>query len=155
VSRGTGAPSSFTLDIAVDGSGNLMSASVDGDDSLFTVVGTTILGKDGTAFEGFTFAYTGATSKSVDVTLSSGIGELIYNIADAAADTTSGSFQTVINNLQDLDDDLQQRVDDIQAEAETYRTNLTARYAKYQSAIQEAQSTLDYLKILLNSSSNS
>jgi flagellar hook-associated protein 2 len=155
VSRGTAAPSSFSLDIACDASGNITSASVDGDSSLFTVSGTTILGKSGTAYEGFTFAYTGATSKSVDVSTTSGICEKLYNIADAATDTTDGPLQTLIDNLTDQDDDLQTRADEILSDAETYRTNLTARYAKYQSAINTAQSTLDYLKVLLNSSSDS
>jgi flagellar hook-associated protein 2 len=154
VSRGTASPTSFTLDLAVDSSGNLTSASVGGDSSLFTVSGTTILGKAGTAYDGFAFAYTGTSSKSIDVTLSSGIGELLYNIADAAADTTSGTLQTVITSTQTTDTALQQRVDDITSQAETYRSTLTAQYAKYQAAILEAQSTLTYLKTLLNSGSS-
>jgi flagellar hook-associated protein 2 len=155
VSRGTGAPSSFSLDIVCDSSGQITSASVDGDSSLFTVSGTTILGKRGTAYEGFTFAYTGATSKTVDVSTTSGICEKLYNISDAASDTTDGPLQTLIDNLTDQDDDMQTRADEILSAAESYRATLTVRYAKYQSAIKSAQSTLDYLKVLLNSSSSS
>jgi flagellar hook-associated protein 2 len=155
VSRGTGASNSFSLAIVCDESGQITSASVDGDSSLFTVSGTTILGKSGTAYEGFTFAYTGTTSKAIAIDATSGICEKLFNVADAATDTTDGPLQTLIDNLTDQDDDLQARADDILADAETYRATLTVRYAKYQSAIKSAQSTLDYLEVLLNSSSNS
>jgi flagellar hook-associated protein 2 len=152
VSRGTSSPSSFTLDLTVDSSGDLTSVSVGGDSSLFTVTGSTIMGKSGTAYEGFTFAYTGSTSKSIDVTTTTGIGQYLYKYSEAAADTSSGSIQTIINGLESADAKLQDRVDDIEANAATYRTNLTAKYAKYVAAISEAEATLSYLEALLNAS---
>ena len=49
---------------------------------------------------------------------------------------------------------MQQQIDDINARAAVYRAMLVTQYAKYQSAISSANSTLDYLSALLNSSSN-
>ena len=50
--------------------------------------------------------------------------------------------------------ELQQRVDDINSAASTLQSRLETQYAKYQAAIESANSTLDYLKALLNSSSS-
>ena len=49
---------------------------------------------------------------------------------------------------------MQQQIDDITARAAVYRAMLVSQYAKYQSAISSANSTLDYLSALLNASSD-
>jgi len=156
LSRGTEVPADFTLDIAADSSGAITSVSVDGNSSLFTVSGTRIIGKAGTAYEGYTFVFAGATSTSVDIGFSTGIAELLYNVADGASSDDGGTLTTLIDELGDTNDTLQDKSDDIRQRAETYRTNLTNRYAAYQSAIAQAESLQDYLTTLLetwNSSS--
>lgn len=156
LSRGTRVPADFTLDIVADSSGAITSASVGGNTNLFTVSGTRIIGKAGTAYEGFTFVYAGSGSKSVEIGFSTGIAELLYNTADAATNADDGTLTTLIDGLGDTNDTLQGKSDDIRDRAETYRTNLTARYAAYQSAIAQAESLQDYLTTLLetwNSSS--
>ncbi|NVO16636.1 MAG: flagellar filament capping protein FliD [Rhodoplanes sp.] len=155
LARGDSTPASFTLDISVDSSGSLSSVSVGGDTSLFTVSGSRIVGATGTAYEGLSFVYVGDTSQSISVTTSTGIAELLYNASDKAADTTDGNLQTLIDNLTDQDTTLQDRSDTLTARAESYKETITSRYAKYQAAIQEAQSMLTYLKTLLQSSSSS
>jgi flagellar hook-associated protein 2 len=151
MARGDSTPSSFTLDIEVDDSGAVTSVSVGGDDSLFTVSGSRIIGNDGTAYEGLTFVFVGDTSQSITVTTSTGLAEQLFNVADAAADTTDGNLQTLIDDLTDEDVTLQDRADTLTTKAEDYKDKITARYASYQAAIQEAQSMLTYLKALLNS----
>lgn len=128
----------------------MSSVSVGGDSSLFTVNGTRIIGAKGTAYEGYTFVYTGSTAQSIDVSLSTGIAELLYNAADKVSDTSSGSLQTLIDNLTEVDDDLQAKSDAIRSATETYQTNLSNRYARYQAAIAAAESTQDYLTALLD-----
>lgn len=152
VNTGT-SPQSFTLDLTVDSSGNLTSASVGGDSSLFTVSGTTILGAAGTAYAGMAFTYTGSTSQSVTVTSTSGIATQLYQLSKTYS-STSGSLQTLITNLTDRDTVLQQKVDDIDSAASAYQTRLQTQYANYQAAITSANNTLTYLKALLNSSSS-
>lgn len=155
LSRGGEVPSDFQLDIVTDGGGNITSVAVDGDSSLFTVSGTRIIGKAGTDYEGYTFVYIGDTG-SVDISFSAGIAELLYNVTDRAANASDGTLQTLVDQIADTDADLEAKSEDIRSAAETYRTNLTNRYAEYQAAIEEADSMLDYLKQLLetwNSSS--
>lgn len=152
VNTGT-SPQSFTLDLTVDSSGNLSSASVGGDSSLFTVSGTTIIGAAGTAYAGMAFTYTGSTSQSIAVTSTSGIATQLYQLSKTYS-STSGSLQTLITNLTDRDTVLQQKVDDIDSAASAYQTQLQTQYANYQAAITSANNTLTYLKALLNSSSS-
>ena len=150
LSRGTSVPANFTLDISVDSSGAPTAASVGGDSSLFTVSGTRIIGAEGSIYEGYTFVFTGSSAQSIDVSLKTGISEPLYNAADPVADGTDGAIQTLIDNLGEVDDDLQTKSDSIRSAAETYRTNLSARYARYQAAIAAAESTQDYLTALID-----
>jgi flagellar hook-associated protein 2 len=147
--RGTAAPSSFTIDVTVDSSGNLSGASIGGDSSMFTISGTRIVGNAGTAFDGYSFVYAGTTSQSIDVTVSSGIAEGLYTASDAASNTKTGTLESLIDNITDTDNDLQTQSDTIKSQADTYRTSLTNRYAKYQAAIESAESMKSYLDALL------
>jgi flagellar hook-associated protein 2 len=155
VNTNSSPPASFTLDLAVDSTGALTSASVGGDSSMFTVSGNTIIGAANTVYAGMAFTYTGSTSQSISVTSTTGIAAQINNLAKAASNSSSGSLQDLITDLQSQDDRMQQQVDDITARAAVYKAMLTAQYAQYQSAISSADSTLDYLSALLNSSSSS
>ena len=152
VNTGT-SPQSFTLDLAVDSGGNLTSASVGGDSSLFTISGTTIIGASGSIYAGMAFTYSGSTSQSITVTSTVGIASQLYQIAKDYSSST-GALQAQITSLTTRDDELQQRVDDINSAASTLQSRLETQYAKYQAAIESANSTLDYLKALLNSSSS-
>ena len=152
VNTGT-SPQSFTLDLAVDSDGNLTSASVGGDSSLFTVSGTTIIGASGSIYAGMAFTYSGSTSQSITVTSTSGIATQLYQVTKNYSSST-GALQTLITNLTTRDEDLQQKVDDINSAAATLQSQLETQYAKYQAAIESANSTLTYLKALLSSSSS-
>lgn len=153
VNTSSSPPASFVLDVAFDSSGKL-TASVGGDSSLFTVSGNTIIGAAGTVYSGMAFTYTGSSSASITVTSTSGIAAQINTIAKNASNSTTGSLQNLVTNLQSQDDSMQQKIDDINSRAAVYRAMLMTQYAKYQSAISSANSTLDYLSALLNASSN-
>jgi flagellar hook-associated protein 2 len=83
---------------------------------------------------------------------SKGIADLLYDISAAASDTTSGSLESLVDGIENVNAELQAQIGDIEARAATYRDNLTAQYARYQAAIQAAESTKDYLTALLNAS---
>jgi flagellar hook-associated protein 2 len=146
-------PQSFTLDVTVDSSGNLTGASVNGDSSMFTISGNSIIGNSGTPYVGMAFTYSGSTSQSITVTSTSGLAAQLYNIANTYSES-SGSLQTLIDNLTTQDNTMQQKVDDIDSAAATYQTQLQTQYANYQAAIESANNTLTYLKALLSSSSS-
>jgi flagellar hook-associated protein 2 len=150
LARGTGAPSSFTLDVAVGDDGSVSGVTVDGVSGLFYVDGSRIKGVAGTAYESYTFVFTGKKSQSIAVTQSAGIAEQIYNLAVAATDASTGSLTSLVTSLTEKNNDYQDQIDRIDERAEVYKTNLTARYARIQAAISENQSTLDYLEALLD-----
>ncbi|NJL08862.1 MAG: flagellar filament capping protein FliD [Methylacidiphilales bacterium] len=148
--RGTSAPAAFTLDIVTDGLGTITSVAVGGDSSLFTISGKSIIGAAGTAYEGFTFVYLGTASESIDVTLSYGLADRLNNATKAASDTSSGTIQTVVDNLNEKISGYESDVATIQSRADALRERLTARYARMQAAMAKSQSTLDYLKAMLD-----
>lgn len=155
LANGVKAPTSFTLDIATDSSGAITSASVGGDSSLFEVIGTRIKGVAGTAYEGFSFSFSGSTSESINISLNYGLASLIKADSDGVGNATSGTAQTLIDNLDSKDSDLTDRSTLIKTQAEAYRTALTTRYAKIQQAILSANSTISYLKLLTSQNSSS
>ncbi len=143
----------FTLDLQVDADGTLVSASVGGDSSLFTVSGGTIKGAEGSIYEGLTLVYTGSTGKSIDVTLSQGIADQLYYAADAVANSDSGTLNDVIEALQTSNDTLNDRIDTLTASTETYASYLYTLYGNMASKISEAETTVKLLKALLEASS--
>lgn len=151
LSRNDSMPSELTLDIQVDADGNITSVSVNGDSSLFTIDGTRIKGAEGSDYEGMTLVFTGTKSQTVTFTTSTGLVERLFNAVDLYANEDDGLITDLVDSLTEKNEDYQEQADDIISRAETYRETLTARYAAYQAAIEEAQSTLDYLEALLDS----
>jgi len=153
LARGSDAPASFTLDIELDSDGAISSVSVDGDSSLFRISGTRIVGNDGTAYEGFSFSFSGDSSQSIDISLSYGLAEMVYADSDAVGNVTSGTLTTLIGEIEEQDTDLEAKSTLIKSRAESYRTTLTERYAKIQQQILEANATISYLELLTSSNS--
>lgn len=143
----------FTLDITVDDDGNITSVSVDGDDTLFTVSGSRIIGAEGTDYEGLTFVFSGSSSQSIDVTLSQGIADRMWQAVESVADEYDGTLTTMIDELEESNDDLEERITTIEANAESYREYLLDKYARIEAKLAEAQSTLDLLEAMNNADS--
>lgn len=151
LNRNDNMPDSLILDIEVDAEGNIVGASVDGDDSLFYISGSRIKGSEGSIYEGITFVYTGDSSQTIEMSFSSGLVENLYNAIDVYANSDDGLLSDMITDLSDTNEDLESEASDIRSRAEDYRDRLTNLYSSYQAAIEEAQSTLDYLTALLDS----
>lgn len=152
--RGTGAPATYTLNISADSSGNVNGVTVDGNSTLFSVDGSTITGVKGSAFEGYTFVYTGKGNQTITVNQTSGIADRIYNTTNAAANTTDGSLQSLQNTLTSQDTNYNTQITNIQTRAQTYKDSITQSYAKIQGSISTAKSTLSYLSALVSQSSS-
>ncbi|MFS2014385.1 flagellar filament capping protein FliD [Azospirillum sp. CT11-132] len=135
---------SFTLDIVRGDDGNLTSASVDGDSSLFTVSGNRIIGATGTAYEGIVLVYSG-NSGSVDIDFSQGLADKLFGVIDDASAEYDSDLATAIDDLETRDSELESRSSDIKTKAETYRSTLTAYYAKLEAAAETAALLLKQL----------
>ncbi|SIS60346.1 flagellar filament capping protein FliD [Insolitispirillum peregrinum] len=144
----------FTLDLTVDSNGDLSTASVGGDSSLFTVKGSRIVGAEGTIYEGMTLVYTGDTTQSITVTLSQGMADQLYHQMDNYADSSDGSLADAISTLDDQIDSWGDDIDNITTRAEKYRTTLEAKYTAMQTAYETAQILLDQLEANSNASND-
>lgn len=144
---------SGSLDITMNSDGSVGSVSVGGDSSLFDVSGNRITGKDGTAYKGLVLVYSGA-SASVTFSATSGLFDQLYSTADGASDTNTGTLQNLIDDLDDQDDSMETRSNEIKDQADSYRTRLTAYYAKLEAAAETAAIQLQQLKASMDSSSS-
>ena len=135
---------SFTLDIVRGDDGTLTSASVGGDSGLFTVSGNRIIGAAGTAYDGIVLVYSG-NSGSVDIDFSQGLADKLFGVIDDASATYGSDLATAIDGLETQDTELESRSTDIKAKAETYRTTLTAYYARLEAAAEQAALLLKQL----------
>lgn len=144
----------FTLDITVDDDGNITSVSVDGDDSLFTVSGSRIIGATGSDYDGLTFVFSGKSSQSIDVSLSQGIADRMWQAVESVADEYDGTLAGMVTDLKDANTDLETKITTIEANAETYRSYLLEKYARIEAKLSEAQSILDLLEALTNAESS-
>ena len=149
--KGTGAAEQdFTLDITVDGDGTITGVSVGGDDSLFTVDGTRIIGVDGTAYEGLILVFTGDESASIDIELSRGIADQLVNCLSTYSDADDGLLQQAIDAEAENIEAMEERVSDIEQRAEAYRERLTEYYAYLETKIAEAERQQENLAALLD-----
>lgn len=146
---------SFTINITVDSSGALSGASIGTDSSMFTISGSTIKGVEGTDYEGLTMVFTGSTAKSITVELSQGIADQLYNSMDAVSNEDDGTLTDLINSLQETNEDLDDRISALEDSISSYKSSLTSLYANMASKIATASNTIDLLKALLNSGSDS
>lgn len=143
----------FTLDITVT-DGAISAVSVGGDTTAFTVSGSRIIGAEGSIYEGLTFVFTGSASQSIDVAVSQGIADRMWQAVEEVADEYDGQLAEQITTLEDSNTDLEDRITTIEANAETYRSYLLDKYARIEAKLAEAQSVLDLLEALTNSEDN-
>ncbi len=137
----------FALDITVDGGGTITSASVGG--VAFDINGTLLTGAEGTDYEGLSFSYQGATTTSIDVIISQGLGDILNKTLDSYSNDVDGLIQQEIFSLQDQNEDLTDEAADIRANAETFRQSEIERYAAFEAAIQAAELALQQIRAIL------
>lgn len=138
----------FTIDIVTDADGNITSASVDGDDSLFTISDNKLVGADGSAYEGVTLFFGGDSSQSVEVTISSGLAYDLTNSLDRFTSSTDGLIANRLERLEEQVDDLEDRVEDITTDAEEYAAELTERYSAIETKLYQLQLLREQLEAL-------
>ncbi|KAF0222970.1 MAG: flagellar hook-associated protein [Rhodospirillaceae bacterium] len=143
----------FTLDITVT-DGAISAVSVGGDTTAFTVEGSRIIGAEGSIYDGLTFVFTGSASQSIDVSVSQGIADRMWQAVEEVADEYDGQLAEQITTLEDSNSDLEDRITTIEANAETYRSYLLDKYARIEAKLAEAQSVLDLLEAMTNSEDN-
>jgi flagellar hook-associated protein 2 len=151
LARNDAMPDELSLGIEVGDDGSVSSVTVDGQEGLFEIDGSRIVGVEGTIYEGISFVFTGSESQTVDMTFSSGLAENLYNSVNFYSDAANGLLTETITSLNEQNTDYQEEYDSIISDADDYRDYLTTLYASYQAEIDQAESDLSYIEALLNS----
>ncbi|WP_339858633.1 flagellar filament capping protein FliD [Thalassospira alkalitolerans] len=138
----------FTIDITTDADGNITSASVGGDTSLFTVSGNQIIGVDGSEYEGVKLYFGGDSSDSIDVTISSGLAYEMMNVLDTYTDSSDGLISARIERLEEQTSNLEDEIDDVTADATAYAEKLTERYSALEAKMYQLQLLREQLEAL-------
>ncbi|MBO9507141.1 flagellar filament capping protein FliD [Thalassospira sp. A3_1] len=138
----------FTIDIAVDADGNITSASVGGDSSLFTISGNNIIGAEGSVYEGVELYFGGDSSESVDVTISSGLANEMVNALDKYTNSSDGLISARIDRLEEQTSDLEDEIDEVTTAAEAYAEDLTERYSALETKMYQLQLLREQLEAL-------
>ena len=149
--RNANMPSELTLDITVDEEGAVVGVLADGEAGLFEVDGTRIVGAEGTDYEGITFVYTGDENATITFSSSAGMAEQLFQSLNKYTDEDDGLLTEKIASLEEQNEDYEAEYDDYMSIVDAYEMRLTELYSSYQAAIEEAQSSLDYLEAILNS----
>lgn len=135
---------SFTVDIVdADADGIPESASIDG--VAVDIDGTTLVGREGTAYAGLELIWSGRGSASIEVTATSGIAEKLFNEIDKVLDDSDGVLATATESLESLSDRYRRDVERIEQRAEDFRLGLIERFATMESALSMAKAMLQQI----------
>lgn len=145
----------LSLTITSDGSNitGVSGTDSNGKEVSFTYSGNTIKGASGTVYAGLTFAYSGTeSSKTISVTATKGIGDSIYQISKHYGNSTDGTVESIITDLESTDTDLTARASQIQDQANTYADYLQTQYSNLEAKISKANQTASLLQEMSSSS---
>ncbi len=151
--QSTTASLAFAIDITMSGSA-ISNVSVGGDNTLFTISGTTITGNTGTAYEGMTFAYIGTANTTVNVDIKGGVADSMDSTLFKFADILNGDLSKEMASLTSQNTQMQQRSTRVIERAEAYRDRLIDKYANFESKLAAAQTVLSQLRSLLGNNNN-
>ncbi len=131
----------FTVDIVdADGDGVIESATIDG--VAADVNGGTITGRPGTPYEGLTLLWVGKGSTRIDVTVTQGVADRLYNALDAFLDETEGVLAREIREIEDANDRYRADIAEIEERVERYRRQLIEKFAKLETALATMEAML-------------
>ena len=139
------ADTSFTVDITdADNDGIPEQVLIDGVEA--DISGSTIRGKDGTDHEGLELLWAGTGSTSIEVGVSQGIADKLFNFLDENLDPFEGSLQTAIDGLEDQNESYTVQIARIDERAERARDHLVERFAAMEAALSIANTLLSQIR---------
>ena len=149
---------SFTLDIDTSRDvGNQVRVLDEDGDFLFNADLTNglITGQSGTALDGEQFVYTGDGASSIDVTITHGIADKVFNQVDSYLTADTGLIDITTEALTEQDTSLQDNIDKENADIEAERQILVAKFTQLEAIVSQANSTLSFLAAQKNSDNSS
>lgn len=139
----------ISMNISVDGSGDITNVSVGGDSSLFTFSGNLITGAQGSIYEGLSFAYVDDVGASVNINFRQGMADLLYNTIDTYTDSTHGLVKDAASSIRNLNTDLTDDAKRIKERAGDFYERQIDKYAQMEVEIAYAETLLSTVRALL------
>jgi flagellar hook-associated protein 2 len=134
----------YELVVTVDADGKPATATLDGVE--MEISGASIIGPEGSAFEGMRIVYTGDTDTTATISVTQGLADMLI----ATMETYTEDL--IPNKIETLDEsiaDKQERRDEIEASAADYEDYLVEYYASLEAEIVAAETMLAQLEALL------
>jgi flagellar hook-associated protein 2 len=107
--------------------------------------GVILKGRAGTVLEGMTMIYGAAGNATVNVAISQGIGDRVFNTVDNLLDEDTGALGVELRSLSDKNDRIQRDIERIDSQIEAYRERLLRQYSELERAITAANTLLESL----------
>ena len=148
------------LSLTSDSNGTITSVSASdlgsGEAISFSIAGDVVTAATGGLASGLSFAFSGSDmSASINISITQGIADAIYQICENYGNSSTGFLQQTIISLQDQDTDLTTRKSDLTTAANTYYDQLLTNYGNVQAQISTNNSMYKLLTELISSTSSS
>ncbi|WP_421781092.1 flagellar filament capping protein FliD [Kiloniella litopenaei] len=137
----------------IDGDGKITGASVTGYGNVFDVNGNSLVGKEGTAFEGVVMAFIGTPgsgAQTIQVNTSYGIAEDFYQKIEGYIAPGSGNISTRLVEIEDESKDLNEKITALDARLELTKQFLVEKYSKLEQALAQADAMRKQLEAMSN-----
>lgn len=143
---------SIVFDLTTDGAGTITGVTANGDASAFVINGSSIVGADGSAFQGLRFTYVGTEpSVTINADLTQGLADKIINGTNGYTDEITGLIIREKAGLQSQNVEKSEDVSGILARAEDFRQTQIERYAKLEADTTRLNLLLDQIRAILGS----
>ena len=109
--------------------------------------GVTLTGPEGSLLEGLQLIFLSSvtTVAEINVTISQGIGDRLFNALETMLDNTDGTVTNAIDAYQSQKNFNEEEITKIDDKVETYRQQLVDRYAQLEAALTKANQLLQLL----------
>ena len=108
--------------------------------------GSTIKGAKGTPFEGLELLWTGKGSTTIDVRVSQGIADRVFNFVGPSTDKLNGTISRAIDNLKDVNSGYAKQIERIEDRALRARDLLIERFTAMEAALSMANMMMDQIR---------
>jgi len=108
--------------------------------------GSTIKGAKGTPFEGLEFLWTGQGSTTIDIEVSQGIADRVFNFVGPSTDRLDGSITQAIDSLKDINSNYAKQIERIEDRALRARELLLERFTAMEAAMSLANTMLTQIR---------
>jgi flagellar hook-associated protein 2 len=144
----------FTVAVTdADGDGRAEAATLDGVAAV--VNGGVIEGAPGTAYEGLKLLWSGRGNATIDLAVSPGLADQLYNALETALDEIDGPIRQSLDSLEAANQEHAQRIAAIEERATRARDLLIARLGAMESALSLANTMLTQVRAQMDAMNQS